>query len=421
MRRIIILLMVLILGTAFSSGFAQDYGDNYNNGNYYNDNGGNVSGVFYNSLSPYGTWIQLDNGLTVWRPLNMRYGWAPYRNGRWVWTDDGWYWDSYEPFGYIVYHYGRWYNDDYYGWIWIPDNQWAPAWVQWRYDNDYIGWAPLPPYASFSIGFGINFSFNYVTPFSCWHFISYRYFCDTDPYDHYVPDRVKYRIYSNTRFRTNYGYSDGRVINRGVNVDFIRQRSGGRIVESRIERVDSPRNISAERGRNTGIVRAFIPQRSELARTAGRDANIRRGSRSSTLDASRIDLFRSPAGRNKVPAQPDLRPQDRSNNPWQLRGRPEGRTINSGQPDVRAENRNNNPWQPNNARPENRSQSPRQYNRPENSGSNPWNARSYSPQPRNARPEMRQQAPARQAPQIRRENNNQNRGGGQRAERGRGR
>ena len=428
MKRIIFY-MILIVGMAFSLGFAQDYGNNYNNDGYYNDNGGNVSVAFYSALAPYGNWIQLDNGITVWRPLNMHYGWLPYRYGHWVWTDDGWYWDSYEPFGYIVYHYGRWYYDNYYGWIWVPDNQWAPAWVQWRYDNDYIGWAPLPPYASFSIGFGINFSFNYVTPYNYWHFVGYRYFCDSHPYDHFIHDRYKYRIYSDSRFRTNYGYSDGRVINRGVDVDYIRQRSGGRIVESRIERVDSPRNLSSGAGRNPGVVRAFIPVRDELTRTVGRDANIRRGLRSSSLDVSRVQLFRSPAGRNVTPRQPDIRQENRNSNPWQPQNnRPDNRIINPRQPEnVRPQNRNVNPWAPNNVRPENRNQNPRQINKPENHNSNPWTPKSYAPQQRNERPQPRvsrpeiRREPVRQAPQIRRENNNQNRGNAGRVERGRGR
>jgi len=425
MKRILIIYVVIILVTAFTSVFAQDYGNDY-----YNNDGGNVSGVFYSSLSPYGTWIQLDNGMTVWRPSHLSYGWLPYRDGRWVWTDDGWYWDSYEPFGYIVYHYGRWYNDNYYGWIWVPDDQWAPAWVQWRYDNDYIGWAPLPPYAAFSMSLGIDFTYNYVTPYSCWNFVGYRYFCDPNPYHYYVTDRIKYRIYSDSRFRTNYGYSDGRVINRGVDVDYIRQRSGGRIVESRIERVGNSRDLGGDRGRNPGIVRAFVPPRAELVRGAGRNINIQRGVRSSTLDASRVELFRNPSrsdNTGRINSQPENR-----NNPWQLRdNRPENRTVNPRLPEnVRPNNRDSNPWQPNNVRPENKDQNPwrPQVNKPENRNSNPLDKRNYTPQKRNEAPQqrnnspqIRRETPVRQAPQVRRENNNGNRGNDKKVERGRGR
>jgi len=27
----------------------------------------------------------------------------------------------------------------------MPDDVWGPAWVEWRYDDEYIGWAPLRP------------------------------------------------------------------------------------------------------------------------------------------------------------------------------------------------------------------------------------------------------------------------------------
>ena len=38
----------------------------------------------------------------------MNEDWAPYTDGYWAYTDGGWTWVSYEEFGGIVYHYGRW-------------------------------------------------------------------------------------------------------------------------------------------------------------------------------------------------------------------------------------------------------------------------------------------------------------------------
>ena len=137
-----------------------------------------VSGYFYSELVPYGSWIEIDRGVVVWRPTIIRTDWMPYTMGRWIWTYDGWYWDSYEPFGYITFHYGRWFYDDYYGWLWYPDYEWAPAWVEWRYDNDFIGWAPLNPYAIFSISVGIHFTTVYTTPYYHWQFVRYNRFCD---------------------------------------------------------------------------------------------------------------------------------------------------------------------------------------------------------------------------------------------------
>jgi hypothetical protein len=278
MKRLIILFFIVITSTAFNvKTAAQNDGDNY--------------GYFYASLSPYGSWIELNSGVTVWRPNHLNHGWSPYRDGRWIWTDDGWYWDSDEPYGNIVYHYGRWYDDDYYGWIWVPDNVWAPAWVQWRYDNDYIGWAPLPPYASFSIGFGISFTTNYVTPVSYWHFVGYNRICDPYVTRYYIRDRDRDRIFSNTRYRTNYGYSNGRVINRGVDVDYVRQRGGGRIVEQHIQRVDDPRNAGS-RGSNN-VIRAYIPTREQIASTDARNVQIKKATRPASLDVSKVEIGRT--------------------------------------------------------------------------------------------------------------------------------
>lgn len=252
------------------------------------DIGGGV--YFYSSLAPYGSWINISGGVTVWRPAHITREWQPYRDGYWIWTNDGWYWESYEPFGYITYHYGRWYNDDYYGWIWVPDNQWAPAWVEWRYDNDYIGWAPLPPYAGFSVNFGINFSLNYYTPYNYWHFVRYRHFCDPYAYKYYIPSRDVYRFYNRTRYRTNYGYSNGRVVNRGVNIDLVRRRSGQNIRERTIERVNDPRLLRNQNGRNSDRVRSYYVERDRLSRENVDGRRIERSDRRSSLDISRMGI-----------------------------------------------------------------------------------------------------------------------------------
>jgi hypothetical protein len=39
----------------------------------------------------------------------------------------------------------RWVYDSYEGWLWVPDYEWAPAWVVWRGGGDYYGWAPMSP------------------------------------------------------------------------------------------------------------------------------------------------------------------------------------------------------------------------------------------------------------------------------------
>lgn len=98
----------------------------------------------YDYLSRYGEWIRLPRYDLVWRPYVVA-GWAPFQHGHWVWTNDGWAWVSYEPFGQLVYHYGYWDYSLRFGWVWVPDTVWWPARVQWYTFGNYCAWAPLPP------------------------------------------------------------------------------------------------------------------------------------------------------------------------------------------------------------------------------------------------------------------------------------
>ncbi len=103
-----------------------------------------VSG-FHGALAPYGTWVTVGNYGRCWRPARVSFGWQPYSNGRWLYTDYGWTWASYDPWGEIPYHYGTWVYDPADGWVWVPGTVWGPAWVTWCSTDDFIGWAPLAP------------------------------------------------------------------------------------------------------------------------------------------------------------------------------------------------------------------------------------------------------------------------------------
>lgn len=188
--------------------------------------------IFYSSLSPYGEWVDCGFG-RAWRPMHVMHGWRPYLTGRWAWTDYGWYWVSYEPFGWATYHYGRWYLDDYYGWIWIPGDMWGPSWVEWRYDDDYIGWAPLPPYAEYRMGFGIYFSMNWVAPAHYWNFIGSRNFTSYHVDEYVQPSERNDRIFGHTRGALNIRSDGDRVINRGLELKDIERRT-----RSRVDRID---------------------------------------------------------------------------------------------------------------------------------------------------------------------------------------
>ena len=104
-------------------------------------------------VDPYGSWVQDPDYGLVWIPSAHVVGtdFAPYvTSGHWALSRSGeeWVWVSDYPFGWVVFHYGRWVRTPSWGWVWIPGRRYAPAWVIWRVEASgygYVGWAPAPP------------------------------------------------------------------------------------------------------------------------------------------------------------------------------------------------------------------------------------------------------------------------------------
>ncbi|HEX6275389.1 MAG TPA: DUF6600 domain-containing protein [Polyangiaceae bacterium] len=104
-------------------------------------------------LDPYGTWTDDPTYGRIWIPNAnvVGPGFQPYvSNGRWALDEAGeWIWVSDYPFGWVVFHYGRWVWIPSAGsWGWIPGYEYAPAWVTWRVPTGsyaYVGWSPAPP------------------------------------------------------------------------------------------------------------------------------------------------------------------------------------------------------------------------------------------------------------------------------------
>jgi len=158
---------------------------------------------FYDQLSPYGEWVQVsfeDIGLKpptaslkssgnnnsvianilgiktayadanvattfVWKPspefamvsnVGQSPQYVPYSNGQWVNSDAGWYFKAPTPWEETVHHQGRWVNSPNAGWMWAPGRVWAPAWVDWKQNDDYVSWAPLPPAVYYNTAGGFS-------------------------------------------------------------------------------------------------------------------------------------------------------------------------------------------------------------------------------------------------------------------------
>ena len=104
--------------------------------------------VFERVLQGRGEWRDVAPYGRVWKPDARLVGedFTPYGNGgRWKYTELGWSFESTWDWGWVPFHYGRWANAPNAGWVWVPDTEWAPAWVDWRAGDGWVGWAPLPP------------------------------------------------------------------------------------------------------------------------------------------------------------------------------------------------------------------------------------------------------------------------------------
>lgn len=102
-----------------------------------------VSLSFHDTLSPYGSWVNVSHYGNCWRPRVS--GFVPFTNGYWIYTDYGPTWVGNEPYAWSVYHYGRWVFTPQFGWIWVPGYEWSPGRVRWAHGSNYIGWAPDYP------------------------------------------------------------------------------------------------------------------------------------------------------------------------------------------------------------------------------------------------------------------------------------
>ncbi len=194
---------------------------------------------FYDRLSPYGNWIDYNPYGYVWIPRHMGYRWRPYSEGHWVWTDDGWTWIADEEWGDIPFHYGRWGWDDDIGWFWVPGTLWGPAWVTWRSNDQYLGWAPLPPGVEFRIGMSFN-SLSIDIPFNFWIFIQGRHFQDRDVHPYILPFERNRTIVGYTSLHNNIYTRNDRIINEGIRPDDIRRITGRNVPQYRLQDARQP-------------------------------------------------------------------------------------------------------------------------------------------------------------------------------------
>ncbi|MBV9954167.1 MAG: hypothetical protein JOZ70_02850 [Pseudolabrys sp.] len=237
---------------------------------------------FRAALEPYGMWRPHPRWGEVWVPFGKSRQWRPYSVGYWAYTEEwGWYWiseDDEEDWGWVAFHYGRWSFDRRLGWFWIPGDEWAPAWVNWRGSNDYVGWAPLPPDDYYDA---------YDNEAIYWTFVSPRYLAGPGIRRYYVPPERRAPLFRTTVIinRTLPLAGATRIgINPGVAPGRIARASGGELRTFTVR----PRVIAGTQG----IANAVSVSREEFSRRQpGGPPQQQRGPR-------------PPSGQNRVAIEP---------------------------------------------------------------------------------------------------------------------
>ncbi len=186
--------------------------------------------TFEEELAPHGRWTDTTEYGRVWIP-NVDENFRPYAtNGRWVVTSYGNTWVSDYEWGWAAFHYGRWYRDNLWGWVWVPGRVWGPAWVAWRSGGGYYGWAPLGP----SLSININF------PSFFWTFVPQTYITSHHIHNHYIPSTQVVNIYHNTTVIKNNYRVNNRVYVYGPKKQDIERVTNSQVAVYRVDRLNQP-------------------------------------------------------------------------------------------------------------------------------------------------------------------------------------
>lgn len=180
----------------------------------------------------------------VWKPFptlavttttpEVTPAYVPYSNGQWVNSDAGWYFKAPTPVEETVSHYGRWVNSDG-DWLWVPGRVWSPAWVDWKQNDEFVSWAPLPP-SSYIVN-------NIITPpvidDNNYVIVDRKYFLEPKIYTYYNPTYTD----GNKVLVSDLNRTDGivvvnnTIINRGPDVNIIEKIYGKKLEMVKIQRV----------------------------------------------------------------------------------------------------------------------------------------------------------------------------------------
>ena len=181
----------------------------------------------------------------VWRPapnvsVSVVEGepapqYVPYSNGEWVYTDAGWYFKAPTPYEETVHHHGRWVNSPSIGWTWVPGRVWAPAWVDWRENDTYIAWTPVPP--------GIYIVNNVIVPPQVveerYMIVEKKHFGGPDMYKYMYKENKNKIMIKEWKRVDGVMVMNKTVINKGPDITGIEKVKGNKIERVSIKKISS--------------------------------------------------------------------------------------------------------------------------------------------------------------------------------------
>ena len=98
-------------------------------------------------LYDYGLWYNVPGYGMAWQPYGVGATWMPFSMGEWAFLDGGmgWNWISGEPWGWLPYHYGAWFDVPGEGWFWMPENMgvFMPGNASFVNVGGVTGWTPI--------------------------------------------------------------------------------------------------------------------------------------------------------------------------------------------------------------------------------------------------------------------------------------
>lgn len=199
---------------------------------------------FYDELEPHGHWVSVEEYGWVWTPEVAPPEWRPYTMGRWEYTEEhGWLWASEWEWGWAPFHYGRWVSHAHHGWVWVPGTEWGPAWVAWRSGKGHVGWAPLPPAATWDVNVGLRlnaFDLSVSIHESSWSFVEERYILRPRLYKHCVHHKRNVTLLRTTVDSTRYVVLNGQIANTSLSVKYVEKMLGRAVPRRTVHSYDSP-------------------------------------------------------------------------------------------------------------------------------------------------------------------------------------